>query len=212
MIHTNNAKGALIVATAALMYFFEFYLRVIPNSINHEIMQAFSLNAETFGIMSAMFFYGYCPLQVPAGKLGDKIGPRKVLIAAMIICTMCVFAFAFPSHRYLLYISRFGVGAASAFAYIGPIMLAKMWLDKKYIASTVGLIQTLGCRRGNSQWQTSTILSTKFWLATSDDYQRNHFISNHHAFCIILEEKPKTLFKKTLMVIKSYHKNHKHGT
>ena len=146
--------------------------------------------------MSAMFFYGYCPLQVPAGKLGDKIGPRKVLIAAMIICTMCVFAFAFPSHRYLLYISRFGVGAASAFAYIGPIMLAKMWLDKKYIASTVGLIQTLGCLGAivsgrpvqylaqNFGWQQAMIISGIISLAIT------------MLFCIILEEKPKNAVQK----------------
>jgi MFS family permease len=133
-----------IVLLASLFYIYEFVLRVIPSVITHELMRDFQANAASLGFMSASFYYAYAFMQIPAGMLCDRFGPRIVLTFAAIICGLATLTFAHTHSLLLAGIARFAIGVASSCGFIAPVLLASRWFSSQYYAMITGLIQTLG--------------------------------------------------------------------
>lgn len=140
-----SALATTIVSVASLFYVYEFFLRVVPSALTGELMREFHLDASTLGTMSSLFFYAYIPMQIPAGILGDRYGPRLLLTCAALICTIAIFWFSHTDHYTVMLAARFLIGFASAFAFIGPLMLAQHWFHPKHFAMITGLIQLMGC-------------------------------------------------------------------
>lgn len=136
---------SIVVGLSTLFYVYEFFLRVIPSAITHELMRDFHINAAALGIMSAGFYYAYTPMQIPAGLLCDRFGPRRLLTLAVITCSIATFLFAGTTHLSLAALTRILIGFASAFAFIGPLMLAARWFPPKHFALVAGTVQLMGC-------------------------------------------------------------------
>ena len=139
------SRAIFIVALASLFYVYEYFIRVSPSVITTELMQDFDIGAEKLGLLSAFFLYGYTFMQIPIGVLGDTFGVRKLLTICAILCGISTSAFALTDSFSLAALARFGIGVGSSFAYIGPLMLASVWLHKRYYAMISGAVQTLGC-------------------------------------------------------------------
>ena len=143
---TNSKYLAYVVCGLATMFYvYEFFLRVMPSAMTRQLMHDFSIDAAGLGFMLSLFYYGYTPMQLPVGLLYDRFGPRKLLIAATTICTFGAFAFAMTDIATVASLSRFLIGFASAFAFVGALVLASRWFDAKYFAMIAGLVQMLGC-------------------------------------------------------------------
>ena len=134
----------LIVGLGSLFYVYEFFLRVTPSALTHELMRDLSLNAMSLSVLSACFFYAYTPLQIPAGLLCDRFGPKKALTAAIALCSIATILFASASGFWLGALTRFLTGMASSLAFVGPLALAARWYPPKYFAMIAGLIQLMG--------------------------------------------------------------------
>ncbi len=135
----------MICTLASLFYFYEFFLRVIPSVISQELMQEFELGTFGVGVFMSMFYLGYTPMQIPAGLLLDRFGPKKVLSLAVFTAAIATYVFASTQTLHIALISRFLIGLCSSFAYLGALILASRWFDAKYFALAAGLIQVLGC-------------------------------------------------------------------
>ena len=68
---------------AALFFFYAFVLRVSPSVMVGELMAEFQVGGAVFGTLSSLYFYTYAPLQLPAGMLMDRYGPRRLITAAV---------------------------------------------------------------------------------------------------------------------------------
>ena len=134
-----------IITIAALFYLYEFFIRVSPSVITNELMRDFNIHAGELGFLSSLFYYSYTIMQIPAGLLGDKYGPRKVLAIAALICSASLLLLAYAKQAPMIGLSRFLTGIACSFGYIGPLMLASAWFPKNRFALITGLIQALGC-------------------------------------------------------------------
>ena len=69
----------IVCSLAAFFYLYEFMVRVIPSAMMAPMMQHFSVGIAGIGWVSAAFFYGYVPMQVPSGLLLDSFGGRRLL-------------------------------------------------------------------------------------------------------------------------------------
>lgn len=134
----------VVVGLASLFYLYEFFLRVAPGTITHELMRDFHVSAGALGVMTAGFFYGYAPMQIPAGLLGDRFGPRIILTLAIMLCAGATWLFATTQHLPFAGFARFLIGVSASFAYIGPLMLAARWFHAKRFAMITGTIQLMG--------------------------------------------------------------------
>ncbi|HVY53785.1 MAG TPA: MFS transporter [Gammaproteobacteria bacterium] len=140
----------IICLTGALFYCYEYLLRVMPSIMELELREAFKLDSVAFGNLMGFYYYAYTPMQFPVGILMDSYGPRRLLILACLICALGSYLFTMQSHLLLSQIGRLFVGFGSAFAFIGFLKLATLWLPARRFSFVTGLIMTL-CMLGVTQ-------------------------------------------------------------
>lgn len=148
-MHTENSKKYLFVAWAicglgALYYMYEYFLRISPSFMESALRDHFNLSAYGFGILSVSYYYAYVPMQVPVGVMMDRYGPRVLLTLACLVCVIGTYLFASTTNVYVAGMGRFLVGFGSAFAFVGVLKLATLWLPENKMAMVAGLAAALG--------------------------------------------------------------------
>lgn len=145
----NNTKslglGIFICSIGALFYCYEYLLRMIPGVMEAQLRFAFgNISATSFGTLSAYYYFAYTPMQLPAGMMMDRIGPRKLLVLACFLCAIGAYLFTFTGSYSLAAVGRFLIGFGSAFAFVGVLSLAVAWLPQTLFSMVAGLVTTLG--------------------------------------------------------------------
>lgn len=148
-MHTTSTKIYLLMAwticaLGAVFYSYEYFLRISPSVMEHSLRGHFNLSATSFGFLSAFYYYAYVPLQIPVGVLLDRYGPRLLITIACLICVLGTFIFAGTSTFWVAATGRFLVGFGSAFAFVGVLKLATIWLPEDKLAMVSGLAAALG--------------------------------------------------------------------
>lgn len=148
-LHTENKKsymviGWLICALGAIYYSYEYFLRISPSVMEHSLREHFGLTATGFGMLSAFYYYAYVPLQIPVGVLLDRYGPRLLITIACLICVVGTFMFAGTTVFWIAALGRFLVGFGSAFAFVGVLKLATIWLPEDKLGMVSGMAAALG--------------------------------------------------------------------
>jgi MFS family permease len=139
----SSPKAYTIFFLAALFYLYEFILQVAPSVMAVPMMQTFHVNAEGFGLIAACYFYAYAPMQLPAGVLFDRYGPRKLMTFALLLCSAGSFFFAATDSVITAAIGRFLIGVGSAFSFIGVLVLLSRWFPPKHFAILAGVAQAM---------------------------------------------------------------------
>jgi len=144
----NHKKYALLAwtvcALGAVYYSYEYFLRISPSVMERELRSHFNLSATGFGLLSAFYYYAYVPMQLPVGVLMDRFGPKRLLTFACVICVIGTFMFANTFNFSLAAAGRFLVGLGSAFAFVGVLKLATIWLPEDKLGMVAGIATALG--------------------------------------------------------------------
>ncbi|MDX1838755.1 MFS transporter [Legionella taurinensis] len=134
----------LICGLGALYYSYEYLLRISPSVMEPALREHFNLSATGFGLLSAFYYYAYVPLQIPVGVLLDRYGPRLLLTLACMVCVIGTFIFCGTQLFWVAAVGRFLVGFGSAFAFVGVLKLATIWLPEDKLAMVSGMASALG--------------------------------------------------------------------
>jgi len=108
------------------------------------IMRDFHLSKVQFGVIQSFFVGAYALFQAPAGRLADRMGPRKILALAVIwwgvftslITVVPVFAAAFVA----IIAIRFGLGVGEAVMYPAANKVVAAWIPSRERGLANGLI------------------------------------------------------------------------
>ena len=133
----------IICILASTFYMYEFTLQVSLGVMTNELMQDLSLNAASLGLVSAFYYYAYTPMQIPAGFLHDRFGPRRVITIAILTCALGAFCFSFSTNMINASAGRFLMGIGSAFSFSGALMLISRWFPPTYFAVLSGIVQLM---------------------------------------------------------------------
>jgi len=133
----------LVCGLGALFFCYEYFLRILPSVMTEDLLKMFSISGVAFGNLVAFYYYAYTPMQLPVGIMMDRFGPRKLLVFASLVCVLGTYLFA---HHYLptAQLGRFLVGFGSAFAFVGVLKLAALWLPPSRFAFIAGMATSLG--------------------------------------------------------------------
>ncbi|MCX7117665.1 MAG: MFS transporter [Legionellales bacterium] len=184
----------IICGLGALYYSYEFFLRISPSVMEHSLRQHFNLSATGFGLLSAFYYYAYVPMQLPVGILMDRYGPRRLLTFACLTCVVGTFMFADTVFYTVAASGRFLVGLGSAFAFVGVLKLATIWLPENklgMVAGTASALGTIGAMVGDNLlggmvtwigWQDTVNITALFgivlmivlWYGIDDGRQDHH--------------------------------------
>lgn len=137
-------KALLFWSTATFFYFFQFILRVSPSSCADLIMERLHINAGEFGQIIALYYIGYAFLQIPAGIILDRFGPRIPGFLAILTCSTGVLIFALCDQILPISIARFLMGMGSAFALLTNIKVASTLFSSKKLPLFIGLTLMTG--------------------------------------------------------------------
>ncbi|EET19040.1 major facilitator superfamily transport protein [Francisella tularensis subsp. tularensis MA00-2987] len=90
----NNKLSFLAITiwlTCAIFFMYEFLLRTILGTFEHQIIADLDLSILTFSILSSTAYQlTYGVMQIPVGIITDKLGLKKALTLAILVCALGV--------------------------------------------------------------------------------------------------------------------------
>ena len=128
---------------SAFFMFYKYALEVSPSVMTSTLMGAFHINGVQLGNLVACYFYAYLLLQIPAGVLIDRFGPRKVTTLAIFLCALGSFVFAHSTTVMVAGLARFAMGVGAAFGVVNCLKLTANWFPPRKFAFMTGLMMTV---------------------------------------------------------------------
>lgn len=153
MIKNNQPSATnflpwIICFVGMLFYCFNYFLRSSPSVMQNDLIQSFNISAMQFGTLISCYYFAYTPMQIPAGMIYDKFGPRFVLFFACLVALIGLSIFASAETFGAACAGRFLIGLGTAFSYIGVLKLASIWLPPTRFAVVAGLTTAIGMTLG----------------------------------------------------------------
>lgn len=143
-IITPTRLGWTICILGAVFYCYEYLLRIAPAVMVPELRAAFQLDATAFGALISLYYLVYTPMQAVVGLTHDLYGPRRVLTFATLACIAGSLLFGLTNSPEIAAAGRLLMGFGSAFAFVGALKLASVWLPSNRFAMFAGSITALG--------------------------------------------------------------------
>jgi MFS family permease len=208
-------RAWIIWLLSAFFMFYKYAIEVSPSVMTTTLMNTFHITGVDLGNLAASYFYAYLLLQIPAGLLLDKFGPRKTTSLAIILCAIGCLIFAKANTVFVAGVGRFLTGAGAAFAAVNCLKLIANWFPFRHFAFMAGLMMTvamLGAVGGQAplaafiqkmEWRhalevigaAGLVLAILFWIVVRDkapDHEKErHIVSTK----ISLFESIKRVFK-----------------
>ncbi len=112
-------RRLLFLASAMIFFDVAFFAAIAP--LLPEYVDALGLTKAEAGILSAAYAAGTLLASLPAGYVASRAGPRRTVIAGLILLGCSSFVFGFGEQIFLLDASRFVQGIAGALIWSGAL-------------------------------------------------------------------------------------------
>lgn len=140
--------SAWLICLAAGCYFFYSFLELnLLNSISHQLVLTWHINAKQLSYLSVISLIASAILFIPIGYLLDKYSIRNIMIISTIVCVSATIFFAKSSSYQQAILARFFIGTGYTVALLGCIRLITHWL-KHQLAFGLGMVTTIGLMGG----------------------------------------------------------------
>ncbi|HEY6134790.1 MAG TPA: MFS transporter [Rubrivivax sp.] len=105
----------------AFAYFFSALLRAVTATLAPSFSAEMGLGASDLGLLAGAYFLGFASLQLPLGSALDRFGPKRVLLAMMVIAVAGCAAFALATGLAGLVLARGLIGMGVAACLMAPL-------------------------------------------------------------------------------------------
>ena len=166
--------------------------------ITRELAAAFDLGAAALGNLAAFYYYSYVAMQIPAGVMADRWGPRRVLAVGALLAALGTLLFGAAPTYALACLGRFLIGAAVGVAFVSMLKLSVHWFAPSRFAMLSGLALCTGVLGAVSAgvplrllvdvfgWRQvhyvsaglTAPLATAIWLVVRDDPAERGYVSH----------------------------------
>ncbi len=99
-----------------------------------------ALDESTAVLLAAVFFVSYAGAQVPVGLLLDRVRPGALLPAACVAMGVGAYWLAHANSVSDVALARLWLGAVSAFAFAGAVLLAQRRIAARWVPLCVGIV------------------------------------------------------------------------
>ncbi|MFB6196347.1 MAG: MFS transporter [Haloplanus sp.] len=133
----RQRRAALWGLLAAGFLFVNFH-RTATAVLADPLARAFDATGAQLGLLHASFFYVYAPLQLPAGLIVDRYGPRRVGSAGLAVMTGGVVWFGVGDTLGAAFLARAVVGLGGSVLYIATLRFCANWFRPDEYATMTG--------------------------------------------------------------------------
>jgi len=124
-----SRRGAVVVFLAfAFAYFFSALLRAVTATLAPTLTEEFSLNARDLGLLAGGYFLGFSATQLPLGTWLDRHGPKKVILAFLLVAVLACIAFSMATSFPALLAARVLCGVGVSACLMAPLTGFRRWL------------------------------------------------------------------------------------
>src|SRR5512144_2747616 len=106
-----------------LSYLFRSVNAVISPELTHEL----ALSPASLGLLTSAYFIAFAAVQIPAGMLLDRYGPRRVEPVLLAVAGTGALAFGLAEGEAELLASRALIGAGVAVCLMAPMKAIATW-------------------------------------------------------------------------------------
>jgi predicted MFS family arabinose efflux permease len=104
-------------------------VRAITATLSPTLTTEFSLSAQDLGLLAGGYFLGFSLTQLPLGRLLDKHGPKKVVLAFLSFAVLGCLAFSWADSFHGLLAARVLCGMGVSACLMAPLTGYRRWLD-----------------------------------------------------------------------------------
>ncbi|HVD37244.1 MAG TPA: MFS transporter, partial [Solirubrobacterales bacterium] len=112
-------RRLLILASAMIFFDVAFFAAIAP--LLPEYVDQLGLSKAEAGILSAAYAAGTLVGSLPAGFVASRVGPRRTVIAGLLLLGVASLVFGFGEEIFLLDSARFVQGVAGALIWSGAL-------------------------------------------------------------------------------------------
>lgn len=139
--HFVLAWANWLIATGFVI--FQFFIQSSAGVMASSWAHDFHLSHVGVGNLSSAFFYPYLLLQVPAGLLFDRYGPKVILsVASLLLGVGCIY-FASSHSLGVALLARVVMGAGAGFGFVGMLLVTADWFSQRHFALLVGISESV---------------------------------------------------------------------
>ncbi|WP_298981265.1 MFS transporter [Caldilinea sp.] len=131
-----------VIFTAA--YFLSYFYRSANAVIAPDLAQELALDASQLGLMTGLFFAAFAAVQLPLGVGLDRLGPRWVTSALMLVGAAGSLLFASAHSLAALALGRALIGVGMAGVLMGALKAFSQWYSPLRYPALSGLLVGLG--------------------------------------------------------------------
>jgi len=139
---TERRNATLSVAIAA--YFLSYAFRVAPSTLATRLAESFHTTASALGFMSSVYFWVTVVMQIPAGILSDRVGPRRLIAMGCLIVAGGAALFGLTPDYSGAVIGRLFIGLGSSVLFVSMIKLIAVHFPPHQFATMTGVGMLLG--------------------------------------------------------------------
>lgn len=137
----NRAIVFIIFTTA---YFLSYFYRSANAVIAPDLVRELTLDASQLGFMTSLFFAAFAAVQLPLGVGLDRLGPRLMTPALMLVGAAGSLIFAAAHSFGALALGRALIGVGMAGILMGALKTFSHWFTSRQYPLTSGLLIGLG--------------------------------------------------------------------
>jgi predicted MFS family arabinose efflux permease len=125
-------------------YLLSYLFRTVNAVISPELTRDLSLTAGSLGLLTSAYFVAFAAMQIPAGMLLDRYGPRRVEPVLLLLAGAGALAFAFADGTPALLVARALIGLGVAVCLMAPLKAIAAWYPVERQASLAGWVMVAG--------------------------------------------------------------------
>ena len=125
-------------------YLLSYLYRTINAVVSPELTRELALGPGTLGLLTSAYFVAFAAVQLPAGVLLDRFGPRRVEPLLLAVGGTGALCFAYAESTPGLAVARALIGAGVAVCLMAPLKAISAWVPRERQASVAGWVMTAG--------------------------------------------------------------------
>jgi MFS family permease len=115
----GSMRRLLLLGSAVVFLDVAFYAAITP--LLPDYVDELGLSKSAAGVLSAAYAAGTLIASLPGGLMAARVGPRRTLLAGLLLLGVASLVFGFGNHVLLLDAARFAQGVAGALAWAGAL-------------------------------------------------------------------------------------------
>jgi MFS family permease len=125
-------------------YLLSYLFRTVNAVISPELTRELGLAPASLGLLTSAYFVAFAAMQIPAGMLLDRYGPRRIEPVLLVFAGTGSLAFALAEGVTGLVVARALIGAGVAVCLMAPLKAIATWYPAERRASLAGWMMVAG--------------------------------------------------------------------